>query len=511
MLLLIEISGAEEAHRVPTDPLSVILTMKTTTLGKLKAQQVPSRYRTVKEEIRRNLIRKLRGGEPLFPGIIGYEESVIPSIVNALLARHNFILLGLRGQAKSRILRGLMDLLDEEVPAIADSEIHDDPFFPLSTESRRRIEEEGDDLPVHWIRRENRYVEKLATPDVTVADLIGDLDPIKAARSGRDLSDFSNIHFGLLPRANRGIFAINELPDLAPKIQVALFNIMQEGDVQIKGFPLRLPLDVLLVFSANPEDYTARGKIITPLKDRIGAEIRTHYPQELADGIRITRQEAWQERDADLKVSIPDFVREIIELVAFEGRNHPRVDQHSGVSQRLPITCLETVVSNAERRALLDGGRAVARVADIYAAVPALSGKLELTYEGELKGAQVVVEELIQRAVSRVFQHHCDADAFDPIVQWFDLGGTLRTTDQTSDKEYLGRVNAIQGLDELLREQGLDPRKDSGLAVAWTEFFFEGLCSQKRLSRDDDRGYFRESEAVDSEIYRKPQGKSSFS
>jgi magnesium chelatase subunit I len=341
----------------PAYPILGDFDMRISTLGELKAKQAPSRYRTVKDEIRANLIRKLQEGETLFPGIVGYEETVIPGIVNALLARHNFILLGLRGQAKSRILRGLADLLDEEVPTVADSEIHDDPFFPIASETHRRIQEEGDSLPIAWLPREERYIEKLATPDVTVADLIGDLDPIKAARSGRDLSDFSNIHFGLLPRANRGIFAVNELPDLAPKIQVALFNIMQEGDIQIKGFPIRLPLDVLLVFSANPEDYTARGKIITPLKDRIGAEIRTHYPQEVEEGIRITEQEAWQTREGNLDVALPGFIREVIELVAFEGRRDNRVDQHSGVSQRLPITCLETVVSNAERRALLRGRR----------------------------------------------------------------------------------------------------------------------------------------------------------
>lgn len=486
--------------------------MRISTLGELKARGIPSGYRTVKDELRANLIRKLQQGETLFPGIIGYEETVIPAIVNALLARHNFILLGLRGQAKSRILRGLADLLDEEVPAIAGSEIHDDPFFPISTESRHRVEQEGDKLPITWIPREARYVEKLATPDVTVADLIGDLDPIKAARSGRDLSDFVNIHFGLLPRANRGIFAVNELPDLAPKIQVALFNIMQEGDIQIKGFPIRLPLDVLLVFSANPEDYTARGKIITPLKDRIGAEVRTHYPQEVEQGIQITRQEAWQSRDGELHVSVPEFVREVIELIAFEGRNHARIDQHSGVSQRLPITCLETVVSNAERRALQGGSNeSVARISDIYAAIPALSGKLELTYEGELKGARAVVGELIQRAVSRVFQRHCDADSFDPIVQWFDLGGTLRVTDQTPDRDYFQSLNRIQGLKELLRQQGLDSRRDLGQAVSWIEFSLEGLCSQKRLSRDEERGYFRESESGESELYQRREGKASFS
>ena len=486
--------------------------MNISTLGELKSQGMGAGYRNVKDEIRSNLIRKLQTGESLFPGIVGYEETVIPSIVNALLARHNFILLGLRGQAKSRILRGLVDLLDERVPAIDGSEIHDDPFFPIAGESRRRIAEEGDDLPITWIRREDRYIEKLATPDVTVADLIGDLDPIKAARSGRDLADFSNIHFGLLPRANRGIFAVNELPDLAPKIQVALFNIMQEGDIQIKGFPIRLPLDVLLVFSANPEDYTARGKIVTPLKDRIGAEIRTHYPREVEQGIQITQQEAWLSRGDELQVSVPDFVREVVELIAFEGRDHARVDQHSGVSQRLPISCLETVVSNAERRALKSGSQSVsARISDVYASIPALSGKLELTYEGELKGARTIVEELIRRAVSRVFQHHCDLESFDSLVQWFDLGGTLRVTDQTSDQDYIRTLSSIQGLRELLQAQNLNPGQDPASAVSWIEFCLEGLCAQKRLSRDEERGYFREAENVEGELYRSPESNASFS
>jgi magnesium chelatase subunit I len=487
--------------------------MKTHTLGQLKRRGVPPGYRSVKDELRSNLIRKLRDGEELFPGVVGYEETVIPGIINALLARHNFILLGLRGQAKSRILRALADLLDDEISVVAGSEINDDPFFPISSVSRRRIEEEGDNLPIASLRREDRYVEKLATPDVTVADIIGDLDPIKAARSGSHLSDLSNIHFGLLPRANRGIFAINELPDLAPKIQVALFNIMQEGDVQIKGFPVRLPLDVLLVFSANPEDYTARGKIITPLKDRIGAEIRTHYPERVEDGMRITRQEAWAEDRGELRVRVPDFVREVVEWIAFAGRRHPKIDQHSGVSQRLPITCMETVVSNAERRALRHGSdTATARVSDIYAAIPALSGKLELTYEGELKGGHVVAEELIRTAVHQAFGRFRDERNFDPIIQWFDLGGTVPATDQTSDADYYGRIQEIQELDGILEKAGVSPKRDLGLAVSYAEFLFEGLCAMKRLNRSEEKGYFREATEEESALYRQvQQGKVSLS
>ncbi len=336
------------------------------------------RRRPVRDEIRENLIARLRDKQPLFPGIIGYDDTVVPQIVNAVLSRHNFILLGLRGQAKSRILRALAELLDEAIPVVPGCEIHDDPLAPICSACRARVRDEGDDLPVGWLMRDARYVEKLATPDVTIADMIGDLDPIKAARASLQLSDELTMHYGLLPRANRGIFAINELPDLAGKIQVGLFNILQEGDVQIKGYPVRLPLDVLLVFSANPEDYTARGKIITPLKDRIGSEIRTHYPATRHEAMAITAQEAWVARTGThaVAIEVPDFVREIVEEVAFQARLDSKVDKRSGVSQRLPISLLENVVSNAERRALLANEPvAVPRVTDVYAALPAITGK----------------------------------------------------------------------------------------------------------------------------------------
>src|SRR6185369_10889597 len=352
------------------------------TLGELRASGYASR--PVKDEMRANLIEKLRSGELLFPGIVGYEESVVPQLVNAVLAKHNFILLGLRGQAKSRIIRQLTDLLDESIPIIAGSEINDDPFAPLSAYGRQTIERDGGETEIDWVHRDNRFVEKLATPDVTIADIIGDVDPIKAAKGGHVLSDELTIHFGLLPRANRGIFAINELPDLAGKIQVGLFNIMQEGDVQIKGYPVRLPLDVMLIFSANPEDYTARGKIITPLKDRIGTEIMTHYPAELQTAVEITRQEAWVERGGletsdgtTSRLQIPDFLHELVEQIAFEARDDSRVDKHSGVSQRMPITVIESLLSNAERRALLtDEQQIVPRISDIYAAIPSMTGKM---------------------------------------------------------------------------------------------------------------------------------------
>src|SRR5450631_1201803 len=332
------------------------------TLGELRKNSLYSearwKYRSVKEEMRENLILRLKSGETLFPGIVGYQDTVVPQIVNAVLSRQNFILLGLRGQAKSRILRALTAILDEKMPYIAGCEIRDNPYRPLCRRCRELIESRGDDVAIAYLSREERYVEKLATPDVTVADLVGDLDPIKAARGGQDLSNELTMHYGLLPRANRGIFAINELPDLAGKIQVALFNIMQEGDVQIKGYPVRLALDLALVFSANPEDYTARGKIVTPLKDRIGSEIRTHYPESIEEGIAITSQEAWTDRGAG-RVEIPAYVREIVEQVAFTAREDKKVDKRSGVSQRLPIATMELVVSNAERRALIHGETSV--------------------------------------------------------------------------------------------------------------------------------------------------------
>ncbi len=322
------------------------------TLGDLKNSpwaEPPLRGRTVRDEIRTNLLARLADGGALFPGIVGYEDTILPQIVNALLARHHFILLGLRGQAKSRILRELTGLLDERIPIVAGSEVNDDPFAPISKYARERLAECGEATAVAWLRRDQRYVEKLATPDVTIADIIGDVDPIKAARGGHLLSDELTMHFGLLPRANRGIFAINELPDLSGKVQVGLFNIMQEGDVQIKGYPVRLPLDVLLAFTANPEDYTARGKIITPLKDRIGSEVITHYPRTVQLGMEITAQEAWTGRGGT-PLDIPDFVLEVIERIAFEAREDKRVDKRSGVSQRLPISVLENAISNAERR-----------------------------------------------------------------------------------------------------------------------------------------------------------------
>jgi len=457
------------------------------TLGDLRRSDY--RTRPIKSEIRDNLVRRLQAGERLFPGIIGYDETVIPQLVNAILSKHNFILLGLRGQAKSRILRGLVDLLDDQIPVVPGCEIHDDPLAPLCASCRARVAREGDALPIHWLRRDARFVEKLATPDVTIADMVGDIDPIKAAQAGLNLSDELTMHYGLLPRANRGIFAINELPDLAGKIQVGLFNILQEGDVQIKGYPIRLRLDVLLVFTANPEDYTARGKIITPLKDRIGSEIRTHYPTTRHHALEITRQEAWTDR-ALANFEIPGYVREIVEEVAFQARADRKIDKRSGVSQRLPITALELVVSNAERRALANGEAVVVpRVTDIYAALPSITGKFELEYEGELRGAEQVARDLIRAAVGSVFTGMFDGVDTRTAVEWFDLGGSLPLTDCTAAEEVVAQARKVQGLVDLAQKVGLPARAPAPLLASAIDFVLEGLYAQKKISRSEERGY----------------------
>jgi len=447
-----------------------------------------SGYRSlpVKEELRRNLVRKLRDGQDLFPGIIGYEDTVLPQLVNAILARHDFILLGLRGQAKSRILRQLMELLDPEIPILAGSEINDDPLQPISKHGKLLLEDQGGEAPVEWVPREYRYVEKLATPDVTIADMIGDVDPIKAARGGHILADELTIHYGLLPRANRGIFAINELPDLAGKIQVGLFNILQEGDVQIKGYPIRLPLNVFMVFTANPEDYTARGKIITPLKDRIGAEIRTHYPEEVEIGMMITEQEARVDRNG-AGMDIPPFLLELVERVAFLARQDKRIDQRSGVSQRLPITLLETVASSAEQRALrLGEEETVPRVGDVYAALPAITGKLELEYEGELHGSEKIAKELIAAAAGLTFEFRAGGADTGEIVEYFEEGGALQVSEDAGARASVEGYGSVPGLVELTEMVGLAGQDASpGYRAAACELVLEALAAQKRISRTE--------------------------
>lgn len=480
------------------------------TLGVLRQSQfTPERVgRSVKDELRDNLITRLRAiapggpdeGESLFPGIVGYDDTVVPQVVNAVLSRHNFILLGLRGQAKSRMLRSLTTLLDSQVPYVAGSELRDNPYAPLSRFSKNLIAEKGEDTPIAWMSPEERYVEKLATPDVTVADLIGDVDPIKAARSGQELGSELTMHYGLLPRANRGIFAINEIPDLAGKIQVALFNIMQEGDVQIKGYPVRLELDVAIVFSANPEDYTARGKIVTPLKDRIGSEIRTHYPESMDEAIAITEQEAWTARAyTDVpgqsgptieSIHIPHYIRQIVEGVAFAAREDKKVDKRSGVSQRLPISTMELVVSNAERRALLHGeSMVVPRVGDVIAALPGITGKIELEYEGEMRGSEIVIREIIRQSVASVYDSYFADTNTQQIEQWFNLGGTVELNDKQPSAKVLAELKEIQGLFDKLTPLKTNQWTEPEIAVSAAEFLLEGMSAHKRISRSEGRTF----------------------
>jgi magnesium chelatase subunit I len=458
------------------------------TLGELKVSQGASERVSVREEMRRNLLCKLRAKAPVFPGIVGYDDSVIPQITNAVLSKHNMILLGLRGQAKSRILRSLTSLLDPAVPVVAGCEINDHPDAPICRRCRDLIAAKGDETPIGWLAPEQRYVEKLATPDVTIADIIGDVDPIRAARGGFDLASELTMHYGLLPRAHRGIFALNELPDLAGRIQVGLFNILQEGDVQIKGYPIRLPLDLCLVFTANPEDYTARGKIITPLKDRIGSEVRTHYPATLEQGVAITQQEAWTERGVEMR--IPRFVREVAEGVAFAARRDKKIDKRSGVSQRLPISVLENAVSNAERRGLLKGERpAVPRISDIYAAIPSLTGKFELEYEGELMGAENVARELIREAVSETFSVYLGSADLKGVVGYFEAGGSLKLEEDSSSAELLAQLKRVPGLLDHTQSVGVGKGDPVPLLAAAGEFVLEGLYGQKKIGRSEDRGF----------------------
>jgi magnesium chelatase subunit I len=466
------------------------------TLGALRQSKFSEERlgaRTVKDEVRNNLICRIQRGETLFPGIVGYDDTVVPQIVNALLSRHNFILLGLRGQAKTRIIRMLTSLLDPALPYVAGCEIHDNPYSPICKRCRELLGEMGDEAPIAWLSPDDRYVEKLATPDVTIADMIGDIDPIKAARKGHNISDELTVHYGLLPRANRGIFAVNELPDLAGKIQVGLFNIMQEGDVQIKGYPVRLPLDLMLVFTANPEDYTARGKIITPLKDRIGSEVRTHYPAAVEQGMEITAQEAWTQRTSPAEIRIPDYIRETVEQLAFLAREDKKVDKRSGVSQRLPISVLENVASSAERRALANrDGIAVPRILDIYAALPAITGKLELEYEGELKGGDNVARELIRTAVGKVYSKYMDSANVSTIVQWFELGGSLKIDENAGASKLVRQLSSIQGLMERTSHLGVASHEPDAVRAAAAEFILEGLYAHRRIQRSEERGFVAE-------------------
>jgi magnesium chelatase subunit I len=456
------------------------------------------KIRSIKEELRQNLLTRLDKNEEVFPGIIGYDETIVPELQNAILSKHDFILLGLRGQAKSRILRHLVNLLDEYIPIIEGSEINDNPFEPISRFSREIIEEKGDQTPVDWIPRSQRYNEKLATPDVSIADLFGDIDPIKAATKRLNYAHEGALHFGIIPRTNRGIFVINELPDLQPRIQVGLLNILEEKDLQIRGFPLRIPLDILIAFSANPEDYTNRGNIITPLKDRIDSQIITHYPLTIEDGIRITNQEAWQNREKFSGEQIPHYFREIVEYIAKEARESELIDQKSGVSARLPISCLELMISNAERRANKFGENDyVLRIADLQAVIPAITGKIELVYEGEQEGVTNVAKILIGKAVKKVFDKYFplpdvkknkqavlqDAE-LEKILNWFANNNVANVDTMGNNNNSIESLSKLDGVEAFVKKYfpAEELKENLVLAVA-KEFVLESLYQSSYLSK----------------------------
>jgi magnesium chelatase subunit I len=458
------------------------------TLGELKASGY--RRRSVKDELRHNLIARLKAGEDLFPGILGFDQTVLPQIQNALLGRHDLILLGLRGQAKSRIIRLLPSLLDEYLPIVAGSEVNDDPLAPISRYGRDLVAARGDDTPIDWLHRDQRYGEKLATPDTTIADLIGDIDPIKAAHRKLTYADEEVIHFGIIPRTNRGIFAINELPDLQPRIQVGLLNILEEQDIQIRGFNIRFPLDLLLVFTANPEDYTNRGNIITPLKDRIDSQVITHYPKTLEVGIAITQQEAWQDRGG-VRVHVPYYFREVIEQIAFEARQSEYVDQKSGVSARMTRAAFEDLLSAAERRALLHGeAETTVRVSDLLSVEPAITGKVELVYEGEQEGAQNVARLLIGKAVKTIFTRYFPDPSdkkegrapYQQVLAWFTKGHRVEVTQDQRFAAFCKAFSQVDGLGTLVRRY-TKPSTEAEAASAM-EFVLEALYQHSLLGKD---------------------------
>lgn len=471
------------------------------TLGELRA----SGYRIlpVKEEMRRNLIRKLRDKEDLFPGIVGFDETVVPELVNAVLAKHDILFLGLRGQAKTRIARMLPMLLDEYVPVIAGSEVNDNPFNPISHHARELINLHGDDTPIEWLERFARYGEKLATPDVTIADLIGDIDPIKAAHQRLTYSHEGAIHFGIIPRTNRGIFVINELPDLQPRIQVGLFNIMQEKDIQIRGFNVRIPLDLMIVFTANPQDYTNRGSIITPLKDRIDSQILTHYPRTLEHGMTITRQEAWTARETDGMLIMPEYIEQVVEMIAVHARKSEFVDQQSGVSARMTISTMETLVSNAERRAVTNGDSAIVpRIVDLQHALPGITGKVELVFEGEQEGPLKVARALVGKAVREVFAMYfpnpldrprrsgergaqAAVDPYAGILKWFAAGNSIELEDRMPFDAYQRELARVPELRDITIEHlKIDRNNPHELATAM-EFVLDGLHQNSKIAREE--------------------------
>ncbi|MBX3027456.1 magnesium chelatase [bacterium] len=452
------------------------------TLGELRAAGVT--VRPVREEMRRNLLDRLARREPLLPGIIGFDETVIPEIENALLAGHHMVFLGERGQAKSRIIRGLTALLDEAIPALADCPLHDDPYAPICKACRTRVAEEGDAAPIVWIGRAARYGEKLATPDASIADLIGEVDPIKVAE-GRYLADEDTIHYGLVPRSNRGIFAINELPDLTEKVQVGLFNLMEEKDVQIKGYRIRLPLDVVIVASANPEDYTSRGRIITPLKDRFDVQIRTHYPRSLPHEIAIMEQELPAIDRGGRAVHVPDFLKAIIAQVTFEARACPDINQASGVSVRVTINNYESVLSNAEKRAVRNGeSEIVPRLSDLHALHASTAGKIEIEYAAEERSEADIIERLVNRAILAIFDRHLTLEQLAPVIAHFEAGWGVEVSDAMPAQDYLEGVEKIPGLREAVCHLG--PYESPGFIAAASELIFEGLHLHQKLNRDGE-------------------------
>ncbi|KPM33507.1 Magnesium chelatase subunit ChlI family protein [Croceitalea dokdonensis DOKDO 023] len=461
-----------------------------TTLGQLRKEGYQSK--SIKNELRDNLITKIKNREDVFQGVWGYENSVIPELERAILSRHNINLLGLRGQAKTRLARLMVKLLDEYIPVVEGSEIHDDPMNPLSRFAKELIKEKGDATPITWLHRDDRFYEKLATPDVTVADLIGDVDPIKAANMKLSYADDRVIHFGMIPRANRCIFVINELPDLQARIQVSLFNILQEGDIQIRGFKLRLPLDLQFVFTANPEDYTNRGSIVTPLKDRIGSQILTHYPEDISIAKRITKQEAKLDaRQSDL-VHVPELAMDLLEQISFEARDSEYVDAKSGVSARMSITAYENLLSTAERRILKSNeNQTTIRLSDFMGVVPAITGKIELVYEGEQEGAAFVAENLIDDAIKTLFPklfppinklERKDAETpYDELVSWFFDQEALELLDEDDDSTYRSKLDSVPPLQQLLNEHQPELDKSDGYFVK--ELVLWGLVAHNKLSK----------------------------
>lgn len=471
------------------------------TLGELKKSGY--RPKRIKEEIRTNLIARLQLKEPTFSGIIGYEDTVIPDVERALLSKHNILFLGLRGQAKTRMARQMTELLDEYIPSVRGSDINDDPLNPISRFAQEEIATHGDETPIHWIHRSERYGEKLATPDVSVADLIGDIDPIKAANLKLSFADERVIHYGIIPRSNRGIFVINELPDLQARIQVALFNILEEGDVQIRGFKLRLPLDILFVFTANPEDYTNRGSIVTPLKDRIESQILTHYPKSLEQALEITEQEAVIDKDQQSRVEISDLVKRLIEQVAFEARNSELVDKKSGVSARLTISAFENAISAAERRAIINQEkRTQVWISDLAGIIPSITGKVELVYEGEQEGPFQVAMNLVDKAIRSQFiqffpnpdqmkkikhsggktaEEAKDDNPYRPVTQWFDKGNHLNISFSTSDKDKQILLYKVDGLHAVVKKYY--PGANEEQSALLMEFVLHGLASYSLISK----------------------------